>query len=115
MKVEDRYPRFHGYGKVNHAAGSIELLEASQADLYVWIDTINLSVYKAAEGAGMCEIKDTNGKSLFITSVEGVKDLALDFGMGIKVDRDVGIMAVVSGGEIQGSVFVVITGHYSGR
>ena len=115
MKVEGRYPRFHGYGKANHSSASLELLEASQADLYVWVDTLNISVYGAAEGAGICEIKDTKGKTVYVTSTEGVKDLSLDFGEGLKVDQGVGLLAAVSGGAIQGSVFVVVTGHYSGR
>ena len=86
-------------------------------DLYLYIEKIHFSVYKAAiGGGGICTLQTNAGTHVWTINVDGVKDFTIDWGEeGVKVgtEMDPGLQAVVSGADTQASVSVGITAHYN--
>jgi len=117
MRVEGRYPRFNESATGTNSAATPALLAASQTDLYVFIDTLTVSVYLAATGGGgLCQILDGDDAVLYTMNVDALKDVSLDFGMGLNVGKGVSLSIKLSGAVTnEASVFVVATGHYSGK
>lgn len=123
MSDKYEYPQINAIGQVTEDAASLELIPNKHGprevsyDLYLYIERIHLSVYRAAiGGAGICELKTIDGDVVYTINVDGVKDINIDWGdEGVKVSdtKDPGLQAVVSGGGTQGSVSIGIAAHYN--
>ena len=110
------YPRVNAVGQITNDSATLDLVPAVGADLYLFAERIVFSVYEASEGGGgICEVKDTDGDVIYTISVDGIKDITLDFGEeGIEVGKGVGLQAVLSGGVVkQASVSIAYRGHSS--
>ncbi len=117
------YLQENASGIVEEDAASLQLIpilhgaRQTPYDLYLYIEKISFSVYKAAGGGGgICTIQSNEGEVVWTINVDGVKDFVIDWGEeGVKVgtEMDPGLQAVVSGAGTQGSVSVGITAHYN--
>jgi len=124
MSDKYEYPQINGVGEVTEDAASLDLILAKHGprkvsyDLYLYVERIHFSVYKAAiGGAGICELKTIDGGDVVYTiNVDDIKEVDIDWGdEGVKVSdtKDCGLQAVVSGGDTQASVSVGIAAHYN--
>jgi len=117
------YEQENAIGIVEEDNASLELIPTTHGprqtpyDLYLYIEKITFSVYKAAiGGGGICNIQTDEGDVVWTINVDGIKDFTVDWGEeGVKVgtDMDPGLQAVVSGADTQASVSVGITAHYN--
>lgn len=117
----DGMPPANASGIVEEDAASLQLIESTSesADLYLYIEKINISVYKAAfGGSGILTIQTDNADWMWTTNVDGVKDFCVDWGeAGVKVSDEAnqGLQAFVAEAGTQASVSVGITAHYDRR
>jgi len=107
------YTQLNGYAFVDDNNASARVIETKDESLYVYIEKIIISIYKAAEGSGgILEFMDAVGNTFYRTNVDGVRDLSLDFGIeGIKISKTSGIHVLLSGADVQASASIMITGH----
>jgi len=123
MSDKYEYPQVNATGIVEEDAASLQLIPTTHGprqvsyDLYLYIEKISFSIYKAAiGGAGICTIQTNEGDVVWTINVDGIKDFPVDWGdEGVRVSdtKDPGLQAVVSGADTQGSISVGIVGHYS--
>lgn len=105
-------------GVVDNEEASLDLVPIVGEGMYLYLEELNYSVYKAAVGGdGILEIKDTNGIVKWAINVDGVKEDTISFGgEGVLIGENVGLQAIVSGaGTVQASVSVGFKGHLSMR
>ena len=109
-------------GIVDEDAASLQIVPVSTSnpDFFPYIEKIHFSVYKAAVGGtGICTIQTDHGDVIWKISVDGIKDVVVDWGeVGLRVggkDANLGIQAVLSGAGTQASVSIGIAGHYDRR
>ena len=112
------YPQANAIGAVTEDEASIEILPDTKNELYLYVERIAISVYKAAIGGnGILQIKESDGdKVVWTTNVDGIKDVSIDLGdEGAKAsdNQGTGLIAVLSGADTQASVSIGITGHYN--
>jgi hypothetical protein len=112
---KDGHPIVTGAGTVTEDDASLELIAQATTDLYMYVEKLSFSVYKAAiGGGGILELKDTDGEIWWAINVDGVKEVNLDWGdVGIKMRnvKNLGLRAVLSGAGTQASVSIGISGH----
>lgn len=117
------YLQENAAGVVEEDVASLQLIpilhgnRQTKYDLYLYIEKITFSVYKAAiGGGGICTIQSNAGDHVWTISTDGVTNFTIDWGEeGVKVgtDMDPGLQAVVSGADTQASVSVGVTAHYN--
>jgi len=122
MGTKFDYPRVSKTGIVDNENASLQIIssESKHATLYLYIERLNFSVYKAAVGGGgICTVQTDDGTHIWTVDVDTARDIpSVDFGeFGYKVhdDENVGVQAVLSGADTQASVSVGIVGHYERR
>jgi len=118
----DGMPAANASGIVEEEDASLQLIDATNkhaAGLYLYIEKINISVYKAAVGGnGLLTIQTDDAEWAWHTNVDGIKDFAVDWSeAGVKLGTltNPGLQAFVSGAGTQASVSVGITAHYDKR
>jgi hypothetical protein len=101
---------------VTNEAASLELVASLGSVTYLYIEKLDISVFKAATGGGgEIIIKDTDGGVVWRINADGVKDMSLSWGdNGLRVGPGVGLQAVTAnaGGE-QAEASVSVAGHTS--
>ena len=110
-------PQINVTGQVTNDAGSNLIVPAPGSGMYVHIESINISVFRASTGGGIVRIQDTDGGVIWTMNTDGVKDIKLEFGQsGYLVGENLGVQAVVgdSNGE-QASVSISVVGHKAFR
>jgi len=92
---------------------SSAIVTAATDDMYLYIDRIEVSVYKAASSVdGVLELLDSDGDWIWTTNVGSVKERSFEFGnQGLRVGRATGLQAVLSGASTQASVSLAIVWH----
>ncbi|TAL13928.1 hypothetical protein EPN95_04545 [Patescibacteria group bacterium] len=118
MSNRYEYPQINAAGQATNEGASVDLVSNPGSTMFVYIEKLDLSVFKAASGGGgIAEVKDTDGNVIYTISVDGVKDIPLDFGEeGLKVGPGVGIQLAVSGAQSeQASVSAALSGHLAFR
>jgi len=119
MDKRAKYTEVTGTGIVEEDAASLEIVspDTGTTDVYLYIEKMYFSVFKAAAGGGgILEIKDTDGEVFFTVNVDAIKDVPFDFGEeGIRISdtKNVGLQAVVSGAATQASASVAVICHFS--
>lgn len=123
MTIYGEYLQQNATGIVEEDAASLQLIPTTHGprevsyDLYLYIEKISFSVYKAAiGGGGICTIQTNEGDVVWTLNVDGVKDVTVgweDEGVKVSDTKDPGLQAVVSGGDTQASVSVGIAAHYN--
>ena len=112
------YPQANGIGTVTEDEASITLIPDTKNELYLYVERIGISVYRAAiGGGGILQIKESDGDAIIWTvNVDGIKDVSIDWGdEGAKASNNqgTGLIAVLSGADTQASVSIGITAHYN--
>jgi len=107
-----------GVAEVSNSSGSSILIAAPGSTLYLYIESITISVSRAATGGGgEVLVQDTNGNFIWRLNADGVKDFALPLGEeGLRVGPGVGV--AVSVGNAQGeqaTASVAVVGHLAFR
>lgn len=89
------------------------IVPESTDDMYLYIDRIELSVYKAASNLdGILQLLDSDGGWVWTTSVGSVKERQFEFGNdGLRVGKSTGCQALLSGATTQASVSLAIVYH----
>jgi len=117
----DGMPPANASGIVEEENASLQIIESSSrnAGLYLYVEKINISVFKAAVGGnGILTIQTDDADWMWSIDVDSVKDFSVDWGeAGVKVSDLVneGLQAILSGADTQASVSVGITAHYDRR
>ena len=118
----DGMPAANASGIVTEDAASLQLIDATNlnaAGLFLYIEKINISVFKAAVGGnGLLTIQTDDAEWVWHTDTDSVKDFAIDWSeAGVKIGTltNPGLQAFVSGADTQASVSVGITAHYDRR
>jgi len=118
----DGMPAANASGIVEEENASLQLIDPTNknaAGLYLYIEKINISVYKAAVGGnGLLTIQTDDADWVWSVDTDTVKDFPIDWGeAGVKVSTmaNPGLQAFVSGADTQASVSVGITAHYDRR
>jgi hypothetical protein len=81
--------------------------------MYMFIDRIEVSVYKASSSVdGILEILDSAGNWVWTLNVGSVKERQFEFGNeGLNVGMNTGIQALLSGASTQASVSIAVIYH----
>ena len=92
---------------------SADIVPVCTDDMYVYIDRIELSVYKAASSLdGILEILDSDGVWIWTINVGSVKERSFEFGNeGLRTGKNIGLQALLSGASTQASVSIGIVYH----
>lgn len=123
MTFAHEYLQLNATGIVDEDNASLQIIPAthglagSKYDLYLYVEKIVFSVYKAAVGgAGICTIQSNEADIIWTINVDGIKDVTIDWeDEGVKVGtvKDIGLQAVLSGADTQASVSIGVTAHYN--
>jgi len=118
----DGMPAANASGIVEEDNASLQLIDATNkhaAGLYLYIEKIIVSVYKAAVGGnGLLTIQTDDAEWVWYINVDGIKDFDAEWGeAGVRIGTitNPGLQAFVSGAATQASVSVGITAHYDKR
>lgn len=107
-----------GVGEVSNSDASKELLPAPGPTLYLYIESLGISISRAATGGGgEVIVLDTAGAVVWRTNADGAKDFSVPCGEeGLRIGPGVGLMATVANasGE-QATASVSMTGHLAFR
>jgi hypothetical protein len=118
MSTRFEAPQINEVGEVSNSNGSNTIVPAPGTGMYVYIEKMTISVFRAAiGGGGIVRIQDTDGGVIWTMNADGVKDVILSFGQtGLRLGENKGIQAVVadSQGE-QASASISVVGHTSFR
>jgi len=93
---------------------SAQIVPACADGMYMFIDKIDVSVYKAGSSLddSILEILDSDGKWVWTLNVGTVKERQFDFGNeGLNVGKNTGIQALLSGASTQASVSLSVVYH----
>jgi hypothetical protein len=118
MSSRYQYPQFNEVGEVTNSSASLELVASPGSALYLNVERVAISVYRAAVGGGgIARLQDTSGNTIYTVNADGVKDVSLDLGdEGFQIGPNVGIQLVVGGAQgEQASVSCAISGHLTFR
>lgn len=113
-----KYPQFNAKGEVTNEAASLDLVASPGTAMYLNIERITISVYRAAVGGGgIVRLLDTNGNILYTTNADGVKDIPITWGdEGLQIGPGVGIQLITANAQgEQASASCVILGHKTPR
>src|SRR3990167_2669790 len=101
MSSRYEYPQVSVSGQATNEDASVDLVSNPGSTMFVYIEKLDLSVFKASSGGGgIAEIKDTDGNVIYTINTDGVKDISLDFGEeGLKIGPNLGIQLAVSGAQ----------------
>jgi hypothetical protein len=93
------------------------LASAADLDLYFYLDKLRISVSKPSSDGGILEIRDTNGNTKWEMSTDEIKEVDLDFGLGLIFDDDyrLGVDVITHSSENPAHVWVFVEGHYDFR
>lgn len=118
MSSRYQYPQVNETGEVTNSSASLDLVPNPGTALYVNIERVVLSVYKAAAGGGgIVRLQDTDGVVLYTVNADGAKDVTLDFGdEGLQLGPNKGVQLITSGAASeQASASCVLSGHLTFR
>lgn len=93
---------------------SAQIVPACADDMYLFIDKIDTSVYKAGSSLeeSILEILDSDGNWVWTMNVGTVKERRFEFGNeGLNVGKNTGLQALLSGALTQASVSIAIVYH----
>jgi len=93
---------------------SSQIVDAATDEMYLYIDRIEASVYKAASSLtdGILELLDSDGNWVWTMNVGSVKERQFEFGNeGLRVGKSTGLQALLSGASTQASVSLAIVWH----
>lgn len=123
MTFLNEYLQHNATGVVSEESASLQIIPATHGlkgdkyDLYLYVEKIHFSVYKAAiGGGGICTIQTNDADHVWTIDVDGIKDVVVDWeNEGVKVSdvKDPGLQAVLSGADTQASVSIGIVAHYN--
>jgi len=123
MTFRGEYLQHNATGIVSEDEASLQIIPVKHGirehpyGLYLYIEKIHFSVFKAAIGGnGICTMQSNLGDVVWTINVDGVKDITVSWeDEGIKVSdiKDPGLQAVLSGADTQASVSIGITAHFS--
>jgi hypothetical protein len=118
MSSRYEYPQVSAAVDVSNAAGSQDLVSDQGDAVYLYVEKLNISVYRAATGGGgIVRVQDSDGNTVWTSSADGVKDLVLDWGTeGLRLGPGVGLQAIVANAQgEQASASVGVKGHLAFR
>ena len=92
---------------------SAQIVAAATDEMYLYIDRIEASVYKAASSLdGILELLDSDGGWVWTMNVGTVKERQFEFGNeGLRVGKATGLQALLSSASTQASVSLSIVWH----
>jgi len=92
---------------------SASIVPAATDEMYLYIDRIEVSVYKAASSTdGILELLDSDGGWVWTMNVGAVKERQFEFGNeGLRVGKATGLQALLSEASTQASVSLAIVWH----
>jgi len=118
MSSRYEYSQVSGTAELTNSQASSTLVENPGSTVYLYVESLAISVWRAAVGGGgIVRVQDTNGNSVFTVSGDGVKDVGLDFGSeGLRLGPGVGLQAVTANAQgEQASASVAMSGHLAFR
>ena len=118
MSSRYEYPQVNATGEVSNDAGSLDLVSNPGSVLYLYLDRLNISVFRAASGGGgYVRVQDTDGSHVWTVNADGVKDVSLNWGdEGLKLGPGVGLQVVTAGAQSdQASASVSVAAHLAFR
>lgn len=103
---------------VSNSEASVDLVSDPGDTVYLYLEKLNISVYRAATGGGgIIRVQDTDGGVIWTASADGVKDILLDWGTeGLKLGPGLGLQVIVANAQgEQASASVGVKGHLAFR
>jgi hypothetical protein len=107
-----------GLVEVSNEDNGKQLIAAPGPTLFLWIESLGISVSKAAQGGGgEVIVKDTNGDVVWRINADGVKDFSVPCGEnGIQVGPGVGlVVAAANAAGEQATASVGVSARFSFR
>lgn len=112
------YQNVNEVGEVTNDSANLTLIENPGSAVYINVEQVVISVYKAASGSGgYVRVQDTDGGVIWTVPADGVGVYPLDLGTeGVQIGPNRGVQVITAGaGTEQASASVAFTGHRTFR